>query len=498
MPPPVDPAIWSAAEVRVAVRRRHFGELIRAYRFLAGEGRRPLPQERVASWLGITQPQLSRVETGPAVNDLSRLVRWATTLAVPAELLWFRIDDAEGPADPDGQRPVGTGRAAPGQSGRAGRPPVGRPVSRPVALSSLPSLRIGIVAPPWLPVPPPMYGGTELVIDTLARGLAQRGHEVVLFATGDSTCPVKRSWVYNQAVPAEIGATAIELNHTAAAWNALAGCDVVHDSTLAGLFIGQLHPRLPAVTTNHGPFVPLLADVYRHTAHKVPLIAISKDQARSAPEGVPIAAIIHHGIDLERYPFSPASTTSDYVACLARMTPDKGIDQAIRVARRAGIDLKIAAKMREPAERAYYEGVIEPLLGGGVDYIGEADHQTKIELLAGARALLNPIRWPEPFGLVTIEALACGTPVIGTPRGALPELVEDGVTGYLATSIGDLAGAIAAADRIDRRTCRQHAESRFTMQHMTNQHEALYRRVIHAWTANLAGETGNRSRRDRA
>jgi glycosyltransferase involved in cell wall biosynthesis len=235
------------------------------------------------------------------------------------------------------------------------------------------------------------------------------------------------------------------------------------------------------VATNHGPFVPLLADVYRHTAHKVPLIAISCDQARSAPDGIPIAAIIHHGIDLDRYPFNPAGT-GDYVACLARMTPDKGIDQAIRIARRAGIALKIAAKMREPAEQAYYAEVIEPMLGGGIDYIGEADHQTKIELLSGARALLNPVRWPEPFGLVTIEALACGTPVVGTPHGALPELVEHGVTGYLASSIGDLAGAVAAADRIDRRTCRQHAESRFTMQHMTHHHEALYRRIIQAWT----------------
>jgi glycosyltransferase involved in cell wall biosynthesis len=324
-----------------------------------------------------------------------------------------------------------------------------------------------------------MYGGTELVIDTLARGLAQRGHEVELFATGDSTCPVKRGWVYDRSIPSGIGTTAIELNHAAAAYQALAGCDIIHDTTLAGLFIGQLHPHQPIVTTNHGPFAPVLADVYRRTASVVPLVAISADQAARAPADIPVAAVVHHGLDLSRYRFNPIP--GDYYACLGRMHPDKGIDRAIEIARLARVPLKIAAKMREPAEQRYFADVIEPLLGEGITYIGEADHPTKVDLLAGAKALLNLIRWPEPFGLVTIEALACGTPVIATPCGAVPELIEHDTTGYLAATTPDLVAAIRAVDRLDRPTCRRHAEQRFSMARLADHHEAVYRRVIRQW-----------------
>jgi glycosyltransferase involved in cell wall biosynthesis len=469
--------------------------LIRAYRYHAGGNGRPLPQEKVAAWLGVTQPQLSRIETGPPVTDLNRLIPWANTLGIPSELLWFRADDPDDePRAAAGTRPA-TGEprsrsvvlsVEPGRDGGASAgvlrsPPVGRaePVDRVAGGSVTGSLRVGIIAPPWLPVPPPMYGGIELVIDALARGLAQRGHDIVLFATGDSTCTVKRAWVYDRSIPSGIGTTAIELNHAAAAYDALAGCDIIHDSTLAGLFIGQLRSGQPIVTTNHGPFAPILADVYRRTASAVPLVAISADQASRAPADIPIAAVIHHGLDLARYRFRP--TPGDFYACLGRMHPDKGIDQAIKVARAAGVRLKIAAKMREPAEQRYFVDVIEPLLGRGIEYIGEADHETKIELLGGARALLNLVRWPEPFGLVTIEALACGTPVIATPCGAAPELVEHNTTGYIATTAADLVAAVAAVERLDRRGCRLQADQRFSMERMADRHDTLYRAVIGHW-----------------
>jgi glycosyltransferase involved in cell wall biosynthesis len=208
----------------------------------------------------------------------------------------------------------------------------------------------------------------------------------------------------------------------------------------------------------------------------VPLVAISHDQASRAPDDVPVAAVIHHGLDLDRYHFVPEG--GDHLVALGRMSPDKGMDTAIEVARRTGRELFIAAKVREPAEKRYFDQVIRPRLGGGIEYVGEADHRQKQELLGGALALLNPIRWYEPFGLVMIESMACGTPVIATPRGAAPEIVDDGVTGFLARSVTDLIAAVETASGLDRRACRSSVEVRFSMERMAADHERLYRRLL--------------------
>ncbi len=338
------------------------------------------------------------------------------------------------------------------------------------------SLRIGVLAPPWVSVPPTTYGGTELVLDVLCRGLADLGHDVVLFTTGDSTCPVSIRWLFEAAAPDRMGASVLELRHVAAAYDEFDGFDIVHDHTLAGLFLGQLHPGLPVVTTNHGPFDADLADLYRRTASSVPLIAISQDQADRAPTDVPIAAVIHHGLDLDRYRLG--TDPGDYIVALGRMDPDKGIHVAIEVARRAGLRLVIAAKMRESAEMHYFETTIKPALGNGVEYIGEVDHAQKVELLAGARALINPIQWPEPFGLVMAESLACGTPVVGSGCGAAPEIVDHGLTGYLAANVDGLVRGVLDADRLDRRRCREVIELRFSMERMARDHETFYRSVL--------------------
>jgi glycosyltransferase involved in cell wall biosynthesis len=313
------------------------------------------------------------------------------------------------------------------------------------------------------------------VLDVLARGLAQRGHDVVLFTTGDSTCDVERAWLFETADSDLIGTTLVELRHTAAAYEALAECDIIHDHTLAGLFIAQLHPHLPVVTTNHGPFNHHLADLYRRTAPNVPIIAISRDQAQRAPDDVRVATVIHHGLDLGRY--TVGHDADDYLLSLGRMNPDKGIDRAIVVARRAGLPLVIAAKMREPAEKQYFEHVIQPLLGGGITYVGEVGHAEKVELLQSARALINPIRWPEPFGLVMIESMACGTPVIATPQGAAPEIVTPG-TGQVASSTFGLVEAVRTIGELNRPHCRRHAEAEFSMERMTRDHEAFYHAAI--------------------
>ena len=301
------------------------------------------------------------------------------------------------------------------QSGRATRP---RPRT---------GLRIGLVAPPWLAVPPTVYGGTELVVDQLARGLAADGCHVVLFATGDATCPVARRWVYPRA-RGQIGDTIVELHHVQRAYDALTDVDLVHDHTLLGPVWAAMHrPELPVVTTAHGEFTPELIDLYGAIADRVGVIAISHAQRRSAPS-VRVGRVIHHGIDLAGYPVGRGD--GGYVLFLGRMSPDKGVHRAVAVARAARKRLLIAAKMQSPAERAYYERQVAPLLGHDAVYVGEVGGRRKLALLAGAEALVNPIRWPEPFGLVMIEALACGTPVLTFAEGAAPEIVEHGRTGF--------------------------------------------------------------------
>lgn len=337
-------------------------------------------------------------------------------------------------------------------------------------------LHIGMLAPPWVPVPPVKYGGTELILDVLCRGLVELGHRVTLFTTGDSTCPVDKQWLFESMDPDRMGAAVLELRHSAAAYDAFESCDIVHDHTLAGPFLAQLHPDLPVVSTNHGPFDADLVDLYGRTASTVPVIAISHDQAGRAPIDLPIGAVIHHGLDVDRYRFDPEG--GDYLVSLGRMNPDKGIHIAIEVAHRAGLDLAIAAKMRDPLERRYFDEVIKPKLGNGVEYVGEVDHAEKVELLTGARTLLNPIQWPEPFGLVMAEALACGTPVVGTGRGAAPEIIDHGTTGYLAGTVDGLVRGVVVADQLDRRECREAVVSRFSMQRMARDHEAFYRSVL--------------------
>jgi glycosyltransferase involved in cell wall biosynthesis len=342
-------------------------------------------------------------------------------------------------------------------------------------------LTIGLVAPPWVPVPPPAYGGIELVIDVLARGLRARGHRVWLFTVGSSTCPVDRRWVLAEP-PERIGDDLAGLTHALAAYDVLAGCSIVHDHTLAGPALASVGwPGPPVVTTNHGPFDERLSALYRRAARRVPLIAISANQAARAPAEIPVATVIPHGIDLDAYrPRLTGRGSDGYVACLTRMCPTKGVDIAARVAREAGVRLIIAAKMREPEEHAYFRQAVEPLLNDQVTYIGEVDHARKIELLRDADALLNPIRWDEPFGLVMIEALACGTPVIATPNGAATEIINRPQIGRLATTIGDLASALETVRRsgADRRQCRHHVVTHYSMQAMAAAHEAFYRHTI--------------------
>ncbi len=215
---------------------------------------------------------------------------------------------------------------------------------------------------------------------------------------------------------------------------------------LAGPIYSARFPNLPVVTTNHNAFTRTYNALYGAVIPRVALVAISQSHADSTH--LPVDAVVHHGVNIDDFPVGKGD--GGYVALLSRMAANKGVHRAIAIARAAGMCLKIAAKMREPHERAYFEEFVEPHLGDDVIYLGEVDADGKRELLASAAALLNPISWREPFGMAMLESLACGTPVVGCPEGAAPEIVEHGVTGYLGDTDAELVAGLRSIDRIDR------------------------------------------------
>ena len=336
-------------------------------------------------------------------------------------------------------------------------------------------MRIGIIAPPWTPIPPPLYGGIELVVDQLARGLVTAGHDVLLYTTGDSTCPVPRQWVLPQAEGMRIGMAVPELRHVMHAYEAVRDCEVVHDHSVMGPVYAERYPGLPVVTTIHGPFNAELTDIYEMIAPRVPIIAISRAQHQAAPQ-VPIARVIHHGLDATEFPFGDGGGDEDgpYCVFLGRMAHDKGAHRAIAVARKAGMRILMAAKMREAWETHYFTEYVEPLLGPDAVYLGEVPHERKLELLANASALLFPIRWNEPFGMVMIESMACGTPVLAFPEGSVPEVVDHGRTGFICADEEAMVEAIGKLDTLSRQDCRDAVEGYFSTERMVAEHVELY------------------------
>ncbi len=325
-------------------------------------------------------------------------------------------------------------------------------------------MHIAIIAPAWLPVPAPAYGGTEAVLDQLARGLQAAGHDVLLVCHPRSQCPVPKASVVPEEDSVPMGRASIEIEHAIGAYDLAKYSDVVHDHTLAGPIYSASFPNLPVVTTNHNAFTRKYNALYGAVVPRVGLVAISKSHAASTH--VPVDAVVYHGVNVDDFPVGGGD--GGYVAVLGRMTANKGIHRAIAVARAAGVRLKIAAKMREPHERDYFEEFVEPFLGDDVSYLGEVDADGKRELLAAAAALLNPISWPEPFGMAMLESLACGTPVVGCPQGAAPEIIEHGVTGYLGETDAELIAGLQSLDRIDRVACRQQARNRFSVEQMVD------------------------------
>jgi glycosyltransferase involved in cell wall biosynthesis len=272
-----------------------------------------------------------------------------------------------------------------------------------------------------------------------------------------------------------IGQGPYELAHVVAAYESLSDVDVIHDHTICGPLIGPARTALPIVATHHGVFDAAARRIFADAAQHVHLVAISQCQASSAPE-VPVAAVIHHGVDVADVPLGAGD--GGYLAYLGRMVPEKGAHRAIRIARDADRRLLIAAKMREPAEQEFFDSEVRPLLGGDIEYIGELGTDEKRDLLCGASALLNPIDWPEPFGMVMIESLACGTPVVTRAVGAAPEIVAHGQVGFLGRTDKDLTKALARVDELDRLSCRTWAAHRFSLELMAKAYEECYLSAI--------------------
>lgn len=336
-------------------------------------------------------------------------------------------------------------------------------------------MRIGLIAPPWLPVPPIAYGGTETVVDNLARGLSALGHDVTLFTVGSSSCPVRRASFYDEP-SGPMGQTVPEVTHAVAAYEALRHVDVIHDHTVVGPLVAAAEgiTSPPRVVTNHGPFTPETRPVFEQIAATTAVVAISHDQARRASK-VPIAAVIHHGVDINAY--QPGPGDGGYLAFVGRMAPEKGAHRAIKIAREAGLPIRIASKMREPAERAYYEEMVRPLLDSD-EAPEELGFQERLTLLQHAVALVNPIRWAEPFGLVMAESLATATPVVAFREGAAPEIVSDGSTGFLCADTRQAVAAVSCVPILDRHACRAAAASHFSIERMARDHVRLYEALL--------------------
>jgi glycosyltransferase involved in cell wall biosynthesis len=339
-------------------------------------------------------------------------------------------------------------------------------------------VRVGLIAPVWFPVPPTGYGGIEWIVWLLADGLVEAGHDVTLFASGDSRTKATLVSVYNRAPSELIGTSIVELHHCLACYERADEFDVINDhSGLPAAVIGGT-VATPTLHTVHGPLDSIGGAVYEQIARvspRVGLISVSLNQRKPKPE-LPWVANCPNALDLTLYPFT--RHRGDYLLFLGRMSLDKGAHRAIEVAIAAGLPLKMAGKKREPAERAYFDELVAPKLGSGLEYLGEVTHEEKVELLQNARATLFPIEWEEPFGLVMIESMACGTPVIATRHGAVPEVVEHGTSGLIVDDYREMVAAIEEADRLDPAALRRFAEERFSPERMVADYAAAYSGAI--------------------
>jgi glycosyltransferase involved in cell wall biosynthesis len=342
-------------------------------------------------------------------------------------------------------------------------------------------LRIALVAPLAESVPPKKYGGTERVVSYVAEELVRQGHEVTLFASGDSNTSAELVKCSPQALRSDptiddpMGWHILMLEKL---YQRIDDFDIIHNNIDYLPFSVMRRLRKPMVSTMHGRMdLPVYGPLYSEFS-EVPLVSISYAQRRPASQAN-WAQTIYHGLPLDLYDYQPIA--DDYLAFVGRVSPEKRVDSAIEVAKRTGMKLKIAAKIDE-GDRAYFENEIEPEIDGElIEFVGEIGEDEKRDFLGNAAALIFMIDWPEPFGLAMIEAMACGTPVIARRRGSIPEVVDHGVSGFVCENEDEAVEAVARLDAIDRSTVRETFERRFSAERMARDYVSTYRDVMLAY-----------------
>ena len=339
-------------------------------------------------------------------------------------------------------------------------------------------MRIAEIAPVWVSVPPPSYGGIELMVSLIADGLADRGHDVTLFASpGSRTRGTLVSPMEETPDLADMGASStVDIIHTMAPYLRADEFDVIHDHSGFGPAFGALlNGRPPVVRTLHGPWSDEARRFHAALQDRVRLVAISESQA-SFNDELKYEGVVYNGLDIDVYPYR--EDKEDFVLFLGRCNAEKGPEVAVEVAKRAGKHLKMAVKRSEPAEIQYWERMVEPRLTGDEDIVFDISHDEKVDLLARAQGTLCTIQWPEPFGLVMIESMACGTPVIVPPMGAAPELVAEGQTGFLREDIDDMVECVGRLGEISSEACRARVADNFTAEVMVSGYEKIFERVV--------------------
>ena len=341
-------------------------------------------------------------------------------------------------------------------------------------------MKIAQVAPLYESVPPKYYGGSERVVSYLTEELVRQGHDVTLFASGDSVTSARLVAACRRSLRLDkncVDQLAHHIRMLDLLFRDAKDFDIVH------FHIDYLHFPLTrregirSVTTLHGRLnIPDLAPLYREF-RDMPVVSISDSQRRPLP-WIGWQATVHHGLPENLYKFQ--EKPDGYLAFLGRISPEKRVDRAIQIARRTGMEIKIAAKV-DDTDREYFETVVEPMLKDPLtEYLGEIGDGEKGDFLGRARALLFPIDWPEPFGLVMIEAMACGTPIIAYANGSVPEVIEHGVTGFLVEDLDDAVRAVERIPTLSRRRCREVFEERFSARRMAHDYVAVYERLVGA------------------
>ncbi|MGA2453184.1 MAG: glycosyltransferase family 4 protein [Solirubrobacteraceae bacterium] len=345
------------------------------------------------------------------------------------------------------------------------------------------ALRVAMLAPPWITVPPPGYGGIEAVVALLCEELVSRGHDVTLFAAPGSHSAARVCSPLQGTHPDEIGSSLYESDHVAAAYDAIDRAatearpfDVVHDHSGFTALAMADRVSVPVVHTLHGPFSPEMCPFYERHGHKARLVAISHFQLEHAPSGVCVADVVPNPIRVEDWPFR--EDKDDYLLWMGRMDPIKGAHRAIAAARAAGMRLVLAGPV-QPGQETYFHSEIEAHVDGrNVVFAGEVGGVRRKDLFARAKAFLMPISWPEPFGMVMVEALACGTPVIAFPEGAAGEIVLDGENGFHVADVQAMAEATRSLEKIDAARCRRSVASRYDAAIVAAGYEDVYYRAI--------------------